>query len=370
MSSGIETPAAGRRQAAVVLVVLAALALAAVEAGAQESGWTAPRTADGRPDLQGIWSNNTATPLERPTAFAGKESLTDEELAELQARAAELRDSEQAGNLLGDLLIQQVLEDPDFKEFDAGTGNYNSFWLAERQLDNRTSLIVDPPDGRLPAFTAAALERFGSRPPAGDKPEGPESLPLTERCITYGVPNLLAGYNSYFQIMQTGDHVVFLQELIHDARIIPIDKPGARRVDPPVARRLARPLGGRHAGDRDGQLFEPVHAARREPEHARYGAAAARRPGHAGVRHHLRRPRHLGASLDADDPAERVGRGAVRIRLPRGELRHGGHSGRGARAGSGEPLTEYGGGVDPHLHAGRACATIRPSASPAGTHAH
>ena len=210
------------------MTVLAALALAAVEAGAQEpaSGWTAARTADGRPDLQGIWSNNTATPLERPTALAGKESLTDEELAELQARAAELRDSEQAGNLLGDLLIQQVLEDPDFKEFDAGTGNYNSFWLAERQLDNRTSLIVDPPDGRLPAFTAAALERFGSRPPAGDKPEGPESLPLTERCITYGVPNLLAGYNSYFQIMQTGDHVVFLQELIHDARIIPIDKPG------------------------------------------------------------------------------------------------------------------------------------------------
>ena len=210
------------------MAVLAALALAAVESGAQDpaAGWTAPRTADGQPDLQGIWSNNTATPLERPTALAGKESLTDEELAELQARAAELRDSEQAGNLLGDLLIQQVLEDPDFKEFDAGTGNYNSFWLAERQLDNRTSLIVDPPDGRLPAFTAAALERFGSRPPAGDKPEGPKSLPLTERCITYGVPNLLAGYNSYFQIMQTGDHVVFLQELIHDARIIPIDKPG------------------------------------------------------------------------------------------------------------------------------------------------
>ena len=226
MRSGIVASAAGRRLAAVAMAVLAALALAAVEAGAQESGWTAPRTADGRPDLQGIWSNNTATPLERPTALAGKESLTDEELAELQARAAELRESEQAGNLLGDLLIQQVLEDPDFKEFDAGTGNYNSFWLAERQLDNRTSLIVDPPDGRLPTFTAAALERFGSRPPAGDKPEGPESLPLTERCITYGVPNLLAGYNSYFQIMQTGDHVVFLQELIHDARIIPIDKPG------------------------------------------------------------------------------------------------------------------------------------------------
>ena len=205
-----------------VLVALAALALAASGAAAQESGWTAPRTADGHPDLQGVWSNNTATPLERPQALADKESLTDEELAELQARAAELRESEQAGNLLGDLLIQQVLDDPDFQEFDAGTGNYNSFWLAERKLDNRTSLIVDPPDGRIPAFTAAALERFGSRPPASEHPAGPESLPLTERCITYGVPNLLAGYNSYFQIMQTDDHLV---ELIHDARIIPFDKP-------------------------------------------------------------------------------------------------------------------------------------------------
>ena len=226
MRSGIVTSAGGRRLAAVAAVVLAALSLAAVEAAAQESGWTAPLTADGRPDLQGIWSNNTATPLERPQALAGKQELTDEELAELQARAAELRDSEQAGNLLGDLLIQQVLEDPDFQEFDAGTGNYNSFWLAERKLDNRTSLIVDPPDGRIPPFTAAALERFGSRPPAGGHPAGPESLPLTERCITYGVPNLLAGYNSFFQIMQTADNLVFLQELIHDARIIPIDKPG------------------------------------------------------------------------------------------------------------------------------------------------
>ena len=228
MRSAFVTSARGGRRAAVAMAVLAALALPAVESGAQEpaAGWTAPRTADGQPDLQGIWSNNTATPLERPTALAGKESLTDEELAELQARAAELRENEQAGNLLGDLLIQQVLEDPDFQEFDAGTGNYNSFWLAERKLDHRTSLIVDPPDGRIPAFTAAALERFGSRPPAGDHPAGPESLPLTERCITYGVPNLLAGYNSYFHIMQTADHLVFLQELIHDARIIPIDKPG------------------------------------------------------------------------------------------------------------------------------------------------
>ncbi len=193
-------------------------------AAAQEGAWSAPRTADGQPDLQGIWSNNTATPLERPEAFAGRDALTEEELAELRARAAELRDSEQAGNLLGDLLVQQLLDDPNFQEFDAGTGNYNSFWLVERELDARTSLIVDPPDGRLPPMTEAALARFAARAGAPGHPAGPESLPLNERCITFGAPNVMAGYNSYFQILQTPDHVVVLQELIHDARVIPLDQ--------------------------------------------------------------------------------------------------------------------------------------------------
>ena len=220
-------PGAAIAAAAMIpLVVVAAAAGLAVPApaAAQDAAWSAPRNADGQPDLQGIWSNNTATPLERPEAFAGKDSLTDEELAELRARAAELRDSEQAGNLLGDLLIQKVLDDPSFREFDAGTGNYNSFWLVERELDARTSLIVDPPDGRLPPMTEAALARFAARAGSPGHPAGPESLPLNERCITYGAPNLLAGYNSYFQILQTPDHVVVLQELIHDARLIPLDQ--------------------------------------------------------------------------------------------------------------------------------------------------
>ena len=209
--------------ATIPLLVLAAGLVLPAPAAAQEATWTAPRTADGQPDLQGIWSNNTATPLERPEAFAGKDALTEEELAELRARAAELRENEQAGNLLGDLLVQQLVDDPNFQEFDPDTGNYNSFWLVERELDARTSLIVDPPDGRLPPMTEAALARFAEAATAPGHPAGPESLPLTERCITFGAPNLLAGYNSYFQILQTPDHVVVLQELIHDARVIPLD---------------------------------------------------------------------------------------------------------------------------------------------------
>lgn len=218
-------------------------------ASTQESNWTLPRTPDGQPDLQGIWSNNTATPLQRPAAFEGKDALTDEELAEFRVRAAELRDSEQAGNLLGDLLIQQVLDDPNFREFDAGTGNYNSFWLVERELDARTSLIIDPPNGRIPPMTAGALARFGDVSPSNDGPAGPENLPLNERCITFGVPNLLAGYNSYFQIFQTPGHVVILQELIHDARIIPID--GRAHLDSTV-----RQLHGDSRGRWDGNTLE------------------------------------------------------------------------------------------------------------------
>ena len=233
---------------AVSIPTVAAVAVGAEAAagGAQEPGWTAPRTAGGHPDLQGIWSNNTATPLERPETLAGKEALTGEELADLQARLAELRENEQAGNLLGDLLVQQVLDDPGFREFDAGTGNYNSFWLVERELDARTSLIVDPPDGRIPPLTAAARERFAARGGAGGGPAGPESLPLTERCITFGVPNLLAGYNSYFQILQTADHVVILQELIHDARVIPLD--GRAHLDPAI-RQWHGDSRGRWEGD-------------------------------------------------------------------------------------------------------------------------
>ena len=206
-------------------IAIAMFLPAMVAGGESADSWTPDRLANGQPDLQGVWANNSATPFERPKAFAGKETLSDAEVAELTAKAKELRDGEQAGNLLGDFLIQKVLEDPEFRGFDQDTGNYNSFWLVEREFDSRTSVVVDPPDGRLPPLTPAAQKRFAARGEyRRDHPaDGPEDFSLGHRCVNFGVPKVGAGYNSYQQIFQTDDHVVILSEMAHDARIIPID---------------------------------------------------------------------------------------------------------------------------------------------------
>ena len=231
-----------------VLLMAVAVGVMVGTASGQQN-WSVPRTADGHPDLQGVWTNNSATPMQRPAAFEGKESLTDEELAVFQARAAELHANEQAGNLLGPLLFQQVLQDPNFREFDAGTGNYNSFWLVERELDNRTSLIIDPPNGRTPPVTDAARERRRNQPrPTGGRADSHERRSFLDRCISYGVPNLLAGYNSYFQIFQSANHVVVMQELIHDARVIPID-------DTPHLDATVRQLHGDSRGHWEGDTL-------------------------------------------------------------------------------------------------------------------
>ncbi len=183
-----------------------------------------PRTAWGAPDLQGTWVNNSATPLERPKEFAGKEKLNDEELAALKEKADAVRDGGDA--FFGDDFVKAaVAEGINYRSFDNNTGNYNQFWIVKREIENRTSLIVDPPDGRMPEMTAEGKVRVEDRGKRfrGKFPAGPEDLNLPARCITYGMPNLLAGYNSYYQIFQTPDHVIIHQELIHDARIIPLD---------------------------------------------------------------------------------------------------------------------------------------------------
>jgi hypothetical protein len=208
--------------AALALCTIAAIAHAN-DAKKTVAAYSPPRTVDGKPDLQGIWANNSATPLERPKSLHGRALLTDEEVAALRKRYAEIfaGDGDAA---FGDGIFEAVLSDvKKYKPttFDASTGNYNAFWLVEREFDNRTSLINDPPDGRIPALADGAAGRQARRTPRSN--DGPEGRSLAERCISYGVPDLLAGYNSYYQIVQTTDHVVIHAEKIHDARIIPLD---------------------------------------------------------------------------------------------------------------------------------------------------
>jgi hypothetical protein len=195
-------------------------------AAAQDARWKVSRTIDGQPDLQGVWANNVATPLQRPPSLAGKAVLTPEELAAVKAAASELF-SGGGDAAFGDSVFEAaVSRAKSFTSVDGRTGDYNHFWLVDREFDNRTSLITDPADGRIPALTPEAQRRAAARPtPSFDSPlaDSWEDRSLSERCITFGSPRLGAGYNSYYQIQQARDYVVITMETIHDSRIIPLD---------------------------------------------------------------------------------------------------------------------------------------------------
>jgi hypothetical protein len=194
------------------------------ETAAPGKAWIAPSTPDGQPDLQGVWANNNITPLQRPAQWAGKEFLTDEEVAALKKAAASAVDSGDDA-VFGDALVLAAIANTKGKSFEPSTGNYNNFWLVEREVDNRTSLIVDPPDGRVPPLTPAAQNRAASIAeyrrlhPA----DGPEDRSFGERCLTFGTPRVGAGYNSYYQIVQTPGYVAIIHELGHEVRLIPLD---------------------------------------------------------------------------------------------------------------------------------------------------
>jgi hypothetical protein len=194
--------------------------------------WTMPRTPDGKPDLQGVWSNATITPLERPANVTDL-VLSEEEAARMEKTTVERRDER---NQPSDPNRPAPPKGGDGSTGAAGNvGGYNNFWLdpGERvaRVDGmaRSSLVIDPPNGRVPALTDEARARSQQRMKmmAGrGQYDHPEFRPLAERCIlSFGpttplIPNYF--YNNNIQIVQTPDHVMILMEMVHDARIVRI----------------------------------------------------------------------------------------------------------------------------------------------------
>jgi hypothetical protein len=210
----------------------------ATAAAKPATGWKAPRTPDGHPDFQGVWSNNSVTPMQRPAQWKDKSELTDAEVKELQGLVAQsIKDGGDAefGSLVQIALNLKDSGKYNQRSYDPTTGNYNQFWMVDRDWDNRTSLIMDPKNGMMPALTPDAQARRargrglpavvveGSETGPRGRADGPEDRPLSERCISYGAPRTSTGYNSYMQIVQSPETVVILQEMIHDARLVPMD---------------------------------------------------------------------------------------------------------------------------------------------------
>ena len=227
--------------AASTIIALAALA------PLPAAGQTTARTPWGDPDLQGTYTNKTITPLQRPADLAAQEFLTQEETANLEQATVD-----QNRRLLTRPARRTAATESVDRGEDGAPGFYNNFWLDRGTTSTgRTSLIVDPLDGRIPALTPEAQRREDARAETR-RARGPADvwtdLDLNDRCMLWSVgpPMVPTGYNNNYLILQTPNHVVIHVEMIHDTRIIPLD--GRPRQGAPIPQWLGE-MRGRWEGD-------------------------------------------------------------------------------------------------------------------------
>ena len=221
MTERMRTAACGLATMAVAVALVLVLA-PLTAAGQTTDASTTPRTSWDAPDLRGLWDFRTLTPLQRPAQMKGKEFLSDEEAATFEAQILEARNKDRREDLPAFLDIEYA---------------YNDFWWdygSNITDDRRTALIVDPPNGRIPPLTPAAREKIRAprqrpiteRVILGGSAHGPEDLGLSERCMlgfSSGPPIVPSEYNNILQVFQTPDYVVIFTEMVHEARIVPLD---------------------------------------------------------------------------------------------------------------------------------------------------
>ena len=307
---------------ALLVLVAGILATGAADAQPAEAG-AAPRTAWGAPDLNGVWDFRTLTPFERPEALAGQAVFTPEEAAQFEAdrlAAFAVRDDQEPADVVG---------------------NYNQFWFdpGNRVSETRqTSLVTDPPDGRVPPLSADAAARREAQQQARDGVNRHSPTPggwvedlgpgmFAVRCLlgfNSGPPMTPGGYNQNLQVFQTEDHVVLLNEMVHSSRVIPLD--GRPRLDDGL-RQWMGDSRGRWEGDtlvvettnflretsfRGGVTTADLHLVER---FTRVSEGDADVPGDG------ERSQRLGPALELPDPHGEERPAAVRVRLPRGQLR-------------------------------------------------